>query len=215
MKKTLICIAAICAMSIGHSIAAVSFGGTALSGNFSGTLAIGDRGILVNSDDGGSFTLFNGTLNSGISLTSISSAPTNGTTLSVGGSNFTIFGNNTATAVGNPVMTGAASFNIASSTPANLAITQGDSFAYIVFENSTTTTIAGDTFRIWRASNWTIPADGSSNNFGSFATQITTANQASNLIGTYQVVPEPSTYALLAIGAVGLFLSFRRRKVQA
>jgi hypothetical protein len=29
------------------------------------------------------------------------------------------------------------------------------------------------------------------------------------------VVPEPSTYALLAIGAVGLFLSFRRRKVQA
>jgi hypothetical protein len=30
-----------------------------------------------------------------------------------------------------------------------------------------------------------------------------------------QAVPEPSTYALLAIGAVGLFLSFRRRKVQA
>ena len=28
-------------------------------------------------------------------------------------------------------------------------------------------------------------------------------------------VPEPSTYALLAIGAVGLFFSFRRRKVQA
>jgi hypothetical protein len=31
----------------------------------------------------------------------------------------------------------------------------------------------------------------------------------------YSAVPEPSTYALLAIGAVGLFLSFRRRKVQA
>jgi len=199
-------------MSIGHSIAAVSFGGTALSGNFSGTLAIGDRGILVNSDDGGSFTLFNGTLNSGISLTSISSAPTNGTTLSLGGSNFTIFGNNTASVLG---LTGAANFNIASSTPANSAITAGDSFAYVVFENSTTSTIAGDTFRIWRASNWTIPADGSSNTFGTLFTQITTANQASNLIGTYQVVPEPSTYALLAIGAVGLFLSFRRRKVQA
>ncbi len=28
-------------------------------------------------------------------------------------------------------------------------------------------------------------------------------------------VPEPSTYALLAIGALGLLLSFRRRKVQA
>jgi hypothetical protein len=28
-------------------------------------------------------------------------------------------------------------------------------------------------------------------------------------------VPEPSTYALLAVGAVGLSLSFRRRKVQA
>jgi hypothetical protein len=212
MKKTLICIAAICAMSIGHSIAAVSFGGTALSGNFSGILASGDRGILVNSDDGASFTVFNGTLNSGISLTSISSAPTNGTTLSVGGSNFTIFGNNTASVLG---LSGAANFNIASSTPSNSAITAGDSFAYVVFENSTTSTIAGDTFRIWRASNWTIPADGSSNTFATFATQITTANQASNLIGTYQVVPEPSTYALLAVGAVGLFLSFRRRKVQS
>ena len=31
----------------------------------------------------------------------------------------------------------------------------------------------------------------------------------------YAAVPEPSTYALLAVGAVGLFLSFRRRKVQA
>lgn len=32
---------------------------------------------------------------------------------------------------------------------------------------------------------------------------------------SYAAVPEPSTYALLAVGAVGLFLSFRRRKVQA
>ena len=31
----------------------------------------------------------------------------------------------------------------------------------------------------------------------------------------YAAVPEPSTYALLAVGAVGLLLSFRRRKVQA
>ena len=28
-------------------------------------------------------------------------------------------------------------------------------------------------------------------------------------------VPEPSTYALTAVGALGFLLSFRRRKVQA
>jgi hypothetical protein len=33
--------------------------------------------------------------------------------------------------------------------------------------------------------------------------------------GFTTTVPEPSTYALLAVGAVGLFLSFRRRKLQA
>jgi hypothetical protein len=40
-----------------------------------------------------------------------------------------------------------------------------------------------------------------------------TSMTVSNL--NYSAVPEPSTYALLAIGALGLFLSFRRRKVQA
>lgn len=50
------------------------------------------------------------------------------------------------------------------------------------------------------------------------AIQMTLNGEGNSINYTLQsvsVVPEPSTYALLAIGAVGLFLSFRRRKVQA
>jgi hypothetical protein len=53
-------------------------------------------------------------------------------------------------------------------------------------------------------------------NTGTFGTNPQTGglSQAS-LQATLATVPEPSTYALMAVGAVGLFLSFRRRKVQA
>ena len=66
---------------------------------------------------------------------------------------------------------------------------------------------------------WVVPADGAT-----FSLNALTAGQGGTLSnidlspgssGGFTTVPEPSTYALLAVGAVGLFLSFRRRKVQA
>jgi hypothetical protein len=42
-----------------------------------------------------------------------------------------------------------------------------------------------------------------------------TYNDGTESLRFASAVPEPSTYALMAVGAVGLFLSFRRRKVQA
>ena len=52
--------------------------------------------------------------------------------------------------------------------------------------------------------NWNLNSGGNGNNMNVTLTQLRVT-----------AVPEPSTYALLAIGALGLFLSFRRRKVQA
>jgi hypothetical protein len=34
-----------------------------------------------------------------------------------------------------------------------------------------------------------------------------------NLVLNYQAVPEPSTYALLALGAIGMLIALRRRKL--
>jgi hypothetical protein len=85
-------------------------------------------------------------------------------------------------------------------------VDEGDTFAIIVFENSTTTVTAGDTYRIWSDGSWDVPADGLTETFGTELSQVTTA---ANFSGT--VVPEPSTFAafagLLALG----FVMVRRR----
>jgi len=53
------------------------------------------------------------------------------------------------------------------------------------------------------------------NNLSGFTGGSYSYNAGTPLVALASAVPEPSTYALLAVGAVGLFLSFRRRKVQA
>jgi hypothetical protein len=53
------------------------------------------------------------------------------------------------------------------------------------------------------------------NNLSGFTGGSYSYNAGTPSLALASAVPEPSTYALLAVGAVGLFLSFRRRKVQA
>ena len=53
------------------------------------------------------------------------------------------------------------------------------------------------------------------NNLSGFTGGSYSYNAGTPSVALASAVPEPSTYALLAVGAVGLFLSFRRRKVQA
>jgi len=70
---------------------------------------------------------------------------------------------------------------------------------------------------------WVAPSDGSNvalyaytiNQGGTLSNSTFTAGSGAAGGGGFTTVPEPSTYALLAVGAVGLFLSFRRRKVQS
>jgi hypothetical protein len=67
--------------------------------------------------------------------------------------------------------------------------------------------------------NYALSFQNQSNSFSSIGGfTLSSGGVGNNLnisVNNLSVVPEPSTYALLAIGAVGLFLSFRRRKVQA
>jgi hypothetical protein len=206
MKKSLFA-AVVCLYAVSQpSNAAVSFAGTALSGNVTGQWVTGDRGVLVSASSSDNWSLFSNALNSGISLTS-----TNSTLLSTGGTTFTILSSNVATALG---ITAPANFNILTSDPSNPSVVQGQQFAMLVFDTSSTTTVASDPFRIYRAANWTIPADGSSNTFGTAFTQINSGSAASSLVGSFTVIPEPSTYALMALGGLVLFFIARRRKAQ-
>ena len=70
------------------------------------------------------------------------------------------------------------------------------------------------TFGLTSATSVNFTANTVAYNLSGFAGASYNYNGGSPLV-SLAAVPEPSTYALLAIGAVGLFLSFRRRKVQA
>ena len=80
---------------------------------------------------------------------------------------------------------------------------------------STAQGIAGFTQAVLTNTSWVAPTFANNANTVSFNFTGATAVVGSYASNTITMVPEPSTYALLAIGAVGLFLSFRRRKVQA
>jgi hypothetical protein len=186
--------------------ASVTFTGTALisssgAGNPLG-LTAGQVGIWLNRDDSATpwSTLFGpSAISSGLSLTSEST---------YNASLFSVMGSTTATAT-------ALSGNVAGLSLSPLTgITSGDQYAVLVFNTSTTSTVAGDTYKIWRASDWLIPADGSNITYSSTtsASAYSQVKTADLLLGSGSVIPEPSSASLLAIGVAGLVaLRIRRR----
>lgn len=84
---------------------------------------------------------------------------------------------------------------------------------------STSQGIAGFKQAVLTNTSWVAPTFANNANTVSFnftgATAVVGSFASNTITLSSGAVPEPSTYALLAVGAVGLLLSFRRRKVQA
>lgn len=200
MKKTLTYIASLLIVGIASSNASVTFGGTALLNT--PDLTAGQVGVMLNDDDGTGFSALSGNIQPGLSLT-------DSATFSGAWGNFTVLATHTAASgFGSISLSGGAGpFDVVSG-----GVSQGDSFAYLVFDTSTTTTIASDPIGIWNAGDWIVPADGATVTFTSEFTQL---GSGSTPVSTISVVPEPSTYLLMALGGLFLVVFARRRKAQA
>lgn len=169
-------------------IASISFNGTSLL-NTSG-LTSGDVGVYVTYNSISWSSTFEFTV--GESLFDSQSY----------GNGYTYLGTNTADSVfGSIILGGITEVNYS-------GLAQGNAFAVVVFENSTTHFLANDTYSVWTADNWDIPSDGFALTFGSDFTQLNSANSA---FSTGNIVPEPSNYASI-IGFVALSLALLRRR---
>lgn len=100
----------------------------------------------------------------------------------------------------------------------NSTVTPGDRFYVVVFSNSTTTAIAGDTYTVWNDPTWIIPADGNTVTYAAAPTGTQLRQLGASSVAAFTGVvagapiPEPSTAAalggLIALGAVAT----RRRR---
>ena len=208
MKKTILTAIAVFSIMLQNLPAAVTFTGTAINSGSSNILNLttGQLGVYIVKDQAATNwnTLFGtGKINFGLTVL-------DDTTYDA--SLFTVMSSKSVTGTTTKVVSAPGS-NIALAN----GISTGDEFAFLLFNTSTTTTTAGDTFSIYRASDWLIPADATSFGFSatpSAGASYQTLNSTSYLIGTgtVAVIPEPSSASLLALGVAGLVALRVRRK---
>jgi hypothetical protein len=192
-----------------HANAAISFSGTALqSGNPNASVVNSTSvGVLINLDSGTDW--------SAIRDITPGTAFTIGSQFTINTTSFTVFGRNTATGLGS--ISGAVS---------NFSFTGGmsasDQFAMLIFPNAAqANSVSGGTsltlFRMDSPLAWTLPANdtsGSTFQFGGATPSYTQVPNTATALQSFTVVPEPSTYALLAMSglAMGGYIVRRRRR---
>ena len=204
IKKTILTALVAFGCLLNNLPAAVTFTGTALVSSTGNPLSLTANQVAVwlNRDDSATpwSTLFGSSaISSGLSLTSDST---------YNAALFTVMGTTAVNPSGTSLSGGLPSVNLIN------GINTADQYAVLVFNTSTTTTVAGDTYRIWRANDWLIQADGASIGYSTTpsAANYTQIRDASFLIGTGSVIPEPSSASLLALGVAGLVALRVRRK---
>lgn len=104
-------------------------------------------------------------------------------------------------------------------------INSGDSFGILVFDGSSDTTMASDTYSIFTDTSWVLPSDGNTitfspsydpNNPGSEILQIRPGNGPAafgSVVGA--PIPEPSTYALFIASLAMVFVVARRSQTKS
>ena len=207
MKKPILTAIAVFSIMLQNLPAAVTFTGTSINSGSSNVLNLvtGQLGVYIVKDEAATNwnTLFGtGKINFDLSVA---------TDATYNASLFTVMSSKPVTGSTTKVVAAPGS-NIDLSN----GISTGDEFAFLLFNTSTTTTIAGDTFSIYRANDWLIPANATTFSFSATPTagaSYQTINATSYLIGTGTVaIPEPSSASLLALGVAGLVALRARRK---
>ena len=109
-------------------------------------------------------------------------------------------------------------FSVQNSFDLGGGVTTGDQWGMVWFPSltdQTTTPTAGMAYGFYSQPDWLIGSDGATLSYEFETVSVGGPLPNSSGVASLNVVPEPSTYALMALGGLALFFIARRRKLKA